>query len=372
MADIAIRSSRLSFVSSQAFFGHAFKPHPNPVPWKPPYYTREFNRIRGSTAQSDFRFPWRSGNGAGFWRFAANGLDVGTMTAGQAWDRQFPLRIVPRNREEVKTDSPDERVFFDCFAYACGLVVTITIQFQSSSSRDLTEWRERSQELRTKRIFTLQYLSGATSTHDIEGLAKTILDSYRLRFYGTKDGITASYAPLSLNTVIQASGWNQGAPIDDALNRTLYAVTAWPKNWDTCTVPDLLSCLLDVRSTGATEGDAFYAVGRGRTLWRPALFSMASTKRTQVHTLSCLSHNVLSSLVHAEAMRLFALAFSNLSDADRRQLNSTIVGESADLLEDIYRGKSTYRSYSARRVVEDNNSWAEVNALRQWCEVSLL
>jgi hypothetical protein len=153
--------------------------------------------------------------------------------------------------------------------------------------------------------------------------------------------------------------------VDPATHRLLYAVTAWPLDWQQAVLPNLKSpdILLPVCAHNVSAGDAFYAAQRGRILWRPSLFGYQRTPgEAPPHTLSCLAHNVLAGAVQSESLRLFALGLAG-SVTSAQALDDEEINRAARLIDAMLRGVQTYRSSSLRALLQDPGSRAQVNAL---------
>lgn len=361
-----LRNSRLTLIAGQSFFVQHWRAAvgPRSAPWRWHEYSWTFNQIRSGQIDPDFDFPWRSSQRSAYWSTYLSGQKLGTVRAESAWQAMVPLRITGQERPQIGTDNPAERVLLDVYAYPHGLVAALTVQSPQGLSEGLDAWRDRTRRLRLDRPFTLA-LPGTAPRAGLKAdeALEASLDWFRERYFGAVDEVFTEGEPFTIGAAIQGQGVNPTAPVSPSLHRTLHAVTAWPVNWKTASLPDLKTHCLPVRSSKAEPGDALYAVGRGRTLWRPGLFTKISTgKADRIHTLSCLAHNMVASSVQAESLRLFAKGFQS-SPTARAQLSPEFASTAARLLHNARMGESTYRSSSIARLIEDPNSKAEVNAL---------
>ncbi|MDB5583733.1 MAG: hypothetical protein JWR80_8909 [Bradyrhizobium sp.] len=368
MSGPGIEIARLSFVAGQCFFEHRARvPAPaEPVLWRRAYYSRAYNLIQGGQAQPRFAQAWRRGQQSSFWSHYLGGRALSGVDADSAWRALVPMRLIDPAAPALATDDPRERVIVDCYGYPNGLTAAVTIQSPARVTMDLGHWPDRARQLRRTSVFTLsEQAKGPPTPPGIDAAIAALLDWYRNAYYGPVAEIFGSSDTISVGAVIKASGIDPAAPIDADLHRLLYAVTAWPVDWQQAVLPDLTSpdVLLPVGARNVAAGDAFYAARRGRTLWRPSLFGyVPAPGEPPTHTLSCLAHNVLAGTVQAETLRVFALGLAGSPSAagilDDEELN-----RAATLIDAMLRGVQTYRSSSLRALLQDSGSRAEVNAL---------
>ena len=230
----------------------------------------------------------------------------------------------------------------------------------------LGEWRDRTRRLRLDRPFSVTADGDAQVGLNAAEALEAIVDWHRDKYFGKVNGRYQSAEPVTIGAVIKGEGVNLSAPVDEDIHRALFALTSWPEDWQHADLPVLKEHCLRVSAKDRSIGDALYAVGRGRTLWRPALFSLRSAggAAKRLHKLSCLAHNMLAGAVQAESLRLFALGFNAAAPvAQKRIINTDLVDTAAKLLDRMRRGVQTYRSSSIQSLIEDPDSKAEVNAL---------
>jgi hypothetical protein len=364
---ITISNSRLSLVAGQCFFEQDWRTGlgPDRTPWDFAYYKYTFNQIRGGGVVPNFAFPWRPSQRSTFWSAYLNWRPLGGVGAASAWRALVPFRLTAPSQPKVATDNAGERVFYDVYGYPHGIVAALTIQSPRKDIETLDVWRDRTRRLRLDRPFSvtaagvpMQAGLNAATALDV------ILDWHRDAYYGPIIERYGSSDPISIGAVIQGDGVNASAPIDKDIHRALYAVTSWPMDWRSAALPTLAERCLLVSDANKATGDALYATGRNRTLWRPGLFGLKTSggAANRPHTLSCLAHNLLAGAVQAESLRLFAQGFEASATAQKK-FNISVVDAVADLLDRMRRGENTYRSSSIRGFIEDPNSKAAVNAL---------
>lgn len=371
-----ITNSRLTLVSGQVFLEHEGdwqRGLPN-HPWMATDFTRIFQQLRGGSGHIRYAFPWRDSQRSGFWRAYCGASSLGQVSAESAWELLVPLRLVPTPRPAVRAES-GARVFYDIYGYPFGLVATLTIQLPSGAPSAVGEWREAMRALRMGSSFRLTPPGGAETTPLSAGeLLSALLDWHRGEFFGPIATYTASAEEFSVAAVIQGDGVD---PLIDLaarpdLQRTLNAVTAWPLNWQAARPPELVDARLPASSTNSSVGDALYAARRGRTLWRPGLFTYRAPPGARLHTLSCLAHNLVAGSVQAEALRLFAMHYATLDKGRMARIPVRLRAAAAKQIERLWYGRETYRSSSVQRLLQDASSLAQVNALLKEMELEPL
>ncbi len=221
---------------------------------------------------------------------------------------------------------------------------------RTTGRRPSTNGAIGTRRLRLDRPFSITDSGGAKVDLNAEEALGAILDWHRDVYFGASGDRWQSAEPLTIGAVIKGEGVDLTAPINDDMHRVLHAVTSWPEDWRHADLPVLKDYCLRVSMKNSSIGDALYAVGRGRTLWRPALFSLKSAPKP-LHKLSCLAHNMLAGAVQAESLRLFALGLDASDPAAQKKILSTdFVDTAANLLHRMRLGMKTYRSTSIQRV----------------------
>lgn len=355
---VTINDARITFVYGECFIGHLgqHSDENDEVLWDEWAFDWAFGQIRGGSI-AGYAFPWRDSQKSAFWRHYL-GDAPGSVSAAEAWAKFVPLRLL--------FDLPDlsttkaERLIIDVFGFPFGIVTALTVHVAKSASMPLQDWMARLRALRDG----TEFLEG-TRPITLNQVFALLLDETRDLFYLEAEAGTRSAEPLSINIVMQAEGGEPSVPIEDALQRDLHAVTAWPANAANVVLParDTATCL-PVRDKNAVPGDVHYAAGRGLTIWRPGLFA----RRTRAdgprrrHTLSCLSHNLVAGCVQAEMLRLFAVRLASVESMASR-MDVATVRRLARLLDGLRRGSNTFRSSGIRHVLEDPSSKIAVNEL---------
>ncbi|MDB5577715.1 MAG: hypothetical protein JWR80_2891 [Bradyrhizobium sp.] len=363
-----ITNSRLTMIGGQAFFEHLndFSQYLPDRPWLPADYGDIFGKLRGGPGHSRYAFPWRDSQRSAFWREYAGSTALSQISAEQSIELLIPLRLTPAQAPVVRVTNGRERLFFDVYGYPHGPVVALTVQLPPGVALSPDDWRDRLRALRLTGCYDVTLPGAAAQTGCT---AKEVLDAllewYRPQYYGAVKAFTASSDPFSIVAVIQGQGVDSSIPLATRadLQRILNAVTAWPVNWEAMQVPPLAEASLPVSSTNVSSGDALYAAKRGRTLWRPALFTYRAPAGARLHTLSCLMHNHIAGAVQAESLRLFAVGYAATKANKRGGIPARLRANVATQIDRLWRGDQTYRSSSIKLHLEDKSSLAQVNLL---------
>lgn len=366
-AMITINDARITFVYGECFTGNLGRvgSEDEELLWDELLYEWGYNQIRGDMLQG-YAFPWRDSQKSAFWRHYL-GDSPGSVPADDAWKRFVPLRLL-FDTSDILTNAA-ERVQIDVFGFPFGIVAALTVHVAKGASMPMADWISR---LRTLR-FRPEFREGS-HPRTLEEVLGLLLDRARSLFYLGAPAGTRSDEPISVNTVLQAEG---GAPRDSVsqeLQRELHSVTAWPADWENAVLPPAEApAFLPIRSKNQVPGDVHYAVGRGRTVWRPGLFARhtPSDGPKRRHTLSCLTHNLVAGSVQAEMLRLFAVRLASVGGM-RGQIDTGTIRRLARIIDCLRRGENTFRSTSIQQQLEDKSSKAAVNEALKMANAPLI
>ena len=135
--------------------------------------------------------------------------------------------------------------------------------------------------------------------------------------------------------------------------------------WQYDPLPDLKEASLDTRP--APPSHLLYGRKRGRVVWFPAAFT-DETGRSGV--LSCYHTNLVLASLQVESLGGLAAqtAVQRRNGEHPTGTHREYVRRAVDLLGVLYGGVKdrTYRSWSPRRHIEQNDVVAEVNLLRDY------
>lgn len=366
---VEITNARFNLLAGEAFFEH-FGAAPRSVPerfWLPADYGAIFGQLRGGAGSTRYAMPWRSSQRNTFWKAYCEQTPATQISTDLAIRLMVPLRLVPGSVPIISVSGGAERVYCDVFGFPHGLVAALTIQTSAKPTLSIDQWRDRLRELRLEPVFAVT-LPGTAPAVGVTAadMFETVLRWFRDEYFGPIAVASPSEAPFSIASVIQATGVDPETPLASlsGLQQSLNAVTAWPINWEAATLPPLDQAVLPASaSLNPSAGDALYAARRGRVLWRPALFTYQSRATHRLHTLSCLSHNLLAASIQAESLRLFAIRFAALSPSEQAAIPPFLAPRAATLISRLWHGDQTYRSSSVKRQLGDPASLAQVNAL---------
>ncbi|VVT29784.1 conserved hypothetical protein [Sphingomonas aurantiaca] len=362
-----ITDARITFIAGDCFTDHLEEGYADDIAFTDGWaYDDHYNQVRGA-GHPDYEMAWRDSQKSSFWRHYL-GDSPGNVPAETAWKQFVPLRLI-EDHGVVETDR-GERVLVDAFGYQFGMVVAITVHVAKHSDFTIDSWVDRLRELRLGRAFQIDGRP-ATLTETLSRL----LDDIRQEAFPHVASGTRSAEPISVNMVLQAADGEPAQAVDTVLQRQLHAVTAWPADWRNAVLPPIGQepAFLAMRGRNQVPGDALYAAPNGRTAWRPGLFRRHRPQDgpQRRHTLSCLGHNLVAGAVQTEMLRLLAVRVANVP-ATRRHLDMGILRRVGWKLDQLRRGKGTYRSSSVKLHVEEASSRAEVNDLLAAADAPLI
>jgi len=353
-----ITDARITFIAGDCFTDHLDHDYEYLIAFTDEWaYDYHYNQVRGA-GHDDYEMAWRDSQKSSFWKHYL-GDSPGSVAAETAWKQFVPLRLI-EDYGDIETDR-GERVLVDAFGYQFGIVVAVTVHVAKHSDLTVESWIDRLRQLRLGRGFQVN-ARPATLTETMAHL----LDAFRTEAFPDVASGTRSAEPLSVNMVLQATDGEPDNAVTTELQRQLHAVTAWPADWQNAVLPPLGEepAFLAMRSRNQVPGDVLYAASHGRTAWRPGLFERHRPQDgpQRRHTLSCLGHNLVAGAVQTEMLRLLAVRVANVPGT-RRHLDLGILRRVGSKLDQLRRGKGTYRSSSVKLHVEDASSRAEVNEL---------
>jgi hypothetical protein len=371
-----VRDFRLTAVSTQSFLTRVLENDRHQL-WARLtdrlVYRATYNQLQGGAAVPDLARPWRSGQKSNFWLYYLGSKDTGALSAETAWASAIPFRLLDMPAA-LFTDDAKDRVYYECFGYPHGLVLTVTIQSRRIP-RLLPDFCKRARSLGMEYVFTLAWNAGERETAlSLKSVTEKLLSWYRFRYYDEIKNFRTTPRPVTIVTVVQGDDAERDKPLDanPDLQRILYGVTAWPELWETTQLPPLVvgTTLLPTRSKDAVPANCVYAAERGRAIWLPSLFTLKTPPNSAAlakkpHQLSCFHHNMVASTVQVESLGGFAGSYAD-TDADQRVgVPKDMVERACLLLAALYAGDrgQSYRSWSARALVAQPAFRKSIDAL---------
>jgi hypothetical protein len=160
-------------------------------------------------------------------------------------------------------------------------------------------------------------------------------------------------------------------PSSEEIYTQLQKVTEWRRNGGSDKTNFAKSCAeMSSKMSTPTKGDVFCASQRGRAIWFPDLFTQ--NDRT-LHSLACYHRNLVLASMQVESLGLLILATAkqrqngeDFYSPDHREC----ARRAADILGRLHKGSySTYRSYSSRVQIEENNVKEPLTKIRSFFDM---
>ena len=303
-----------------------------------------------------------------FWSTYLHIGDPAQLDGGRAWSKAVPLRAA---QPLLKIDGKDlsGRFGAEHFYYPFGVAFVLT--FYGSGSFDEPQWANAVIAAKGKLPVTM---NGQPAKQEaLVGIAAETLKRMRETYFGPGDIPPSD--PFTIATVIRGDGVDENVAIakGGALHRSLFGAASQQATYPTAKLDDvsLDDCLLPIRKSSA-EGDAVFAVTRGRAIWIPSAFThpgKAGPDGEAVTSMSCYHRNQLFAALQVESLCGLAAALN-----DKLTQSATLSPRLDDFgriatqaLVDFQTGdkSKTYRSISVARQIDDRGVGATVTKLRQ-------
>jgi hypothetical protein len=257
------------------------------------------------------------------------------------------------------------------YFYPHGIVLVVTTSYRSILKPQ--EAVEKAFEVRRTGKFKVawegQEISESLSLDELASLVLTNLHS--VAFGSGVAPEERSVTPFTVFTVIRGKGVDPSvSPLEGGqVHRMLEAVTTWRPTWQYDALPDLSEASL--RTRAAPPSHVLYGRKRGRAVWFPALFIQ---EPGEIHSLSCYHRNLVLVSLQVESL-------SGLISATAKQIGEGIAlsachrecaRRAAGILGRLYGGVATYKSWSPRVHIEQNDLVKPLNDVRDYFNMSAL
>ena len=316
-------------------------------------YVAQFRALRdGGAPPHGVAFPWDRRRQR-FWSLYADGTHIAddrhqkNITPAQGFKQSVPFRIAP-SVADVACPA-DARIRLDGFLLPVGLGLAVTIDATGDWPLDAAV--ARMVALGTEAHYTVPGASGPRRAADLRRLVE---ESVHGALGVPKPTNPLGDGPFSIATVIVAEGAPPGPVAEgDPVHRALYGMASLSPTWSSNTLPALAASRLPP-ATDRPAAHATFATSTGRAVWHPEWFlDAADIGKGRLH---CYHRNTVFAALQVQALSQFLLLVQQ-----RRAGGKAIVGSTENLAKDaiatlsaLYGGaKSTYRSWSARRWVDD-------------------
>jgi hypothetical protein len=318
-------------------------------------YTVEFEAAR--TGKGWWSLPWQAAEPQHFWQYYLSSpapADFKDIAAGAARQYFVPLRA-PNSFTTATKDGLEATLEAFCFPHSVGVVATVRLRPDPGLS--LPEMVKAAVQARHA-DYSLTASHGVPSTHGaLDSLADKILNWLHPRVLDGKTYIGKPLSsPLTIATIIDATGvWGKSSD-DPPLRHILEALCALPAGWADGPAPS---------DPAPMSPQATYAhtVDRGRAVWMaPHYGEIAHRRRRRASgcyhrnlTLASLQTRGLTSLIR-RAEEILA-AKGNLLTVQQSD-----VAQAIDILTKLYHGDgATYQSLPLKDQIQFD--WEKINKI---------
>src|SRR5258706_3760389 len=307
--------------------------------------------------------PWASESPQRFWGFytelvSQDIVHLERLTASDAWKRLVPFRVT-KILPPIQGPA-GEQVVDEGFLFPHGAAYVINITCSGSYALDAAV--DQLQTLLTASVFTIQGGIGRKA----DQIGEAGLQALREQHFDGLDAPTASLPPFTVVTIVEAEGDALQRPITDQdyLHRVLDGLASRSATWRENSLDSLSRSQL--ASRGRPMSHITYVAKNSRIIWHPLGFASDAPDRARL-SLVCFHRNVMFASLQVKSLLESVKAVSQY-----RQSGGTPVGELNDCIRRacnrlglLYSGqKSTYRSRSITRQIDDSAETATVNAER--------
>lgn len=373
--DIRIYDVRVSSVWAETFLDLLRDPAPSGAPMaflgRRSAFARRFEQAaQKRPGPRGLEPPWPKSGKHYFWTFYLRRRASDDISGNKAWNALAPFRgALPA---KLTTPGDQWRLAAEAFHYPHGLGIIVTATFRGA----LTLAQMVEQAIQFKRGAHVEVKWGAgdeTEMLTLGAFADKGLALLRRAVLGSNAPLDASNSaqPFTVVTVIRADGVdpNEQTPTGGAVHGALEAMTTWSLDWQSKRLPDLgkTSVKLPIREE-SPPASVLYARTRGRAIWFPGLFTLEPG--TRQHSLACYHRNLVLTSLQVESLAGLVTHTAEQIGTPLAEAHSDCVRHGAIILGRMYSGSaSTYRSWSARAQIEQNNWLADLNKVRDWFDM---
>lgn len=338
------------------------------------YIGRLDHLLKKNSGSGDLELPWSKPTGQNFWKYYLE-MEPVRLTGNKAWRALVPLR---KQETSFKIDIPSlpgqRPLLLETFFYPHGLAVVITVSVKVKKDTPFT-LREA---VDTAFIIKQQKMFGGDETLpellSLDEIAEKCLATHHNNLIGAElINTNRTITPFTILTFVEGNKIDDlESPISELgeVHRALEAVTKWQPTWLYDSLDSLDKTRINIRASPPSH--ILYGNRRGRAVWFPALFM---PQPIPCRTLGCFHRNL--TLVSLQVESLGSLVSITIRELEK---GIPLVGDyrncvknTAGILGRLYGGvKSTYRSWSPRIQIEQNQLVEDLNKLRDFFDMKPL
>jgi hypothetical protein len=369
-----INEFRLSFVFTEVFDDMLLDPDGKPLGLmaRTGTYVGALDKlIAGDTPLLTIpvSLPWEADGGKSFWTLYL-GPASSSLTGNKAWKNVIPLRLAAPAALEVP--GLKGRLTTEALFYPHGISFLVTATCLGEMQPD--EVVEAASALYRDQKYSVRWTDNTKEDLKLATLGERALLKLRTMAIGAAIP-HAPYRPdrvFSVATVIRGQGVDVAVDVVDGDNshRMLEGLTAWNPNWSQQPPPLLANHKLPMDNPA--PGNVLYSQRRGRAAWVPSRFL---PKKSNKPYMSCYHRNLTLASAQLESLSALCWIASSAQAGGKPPVGAyyDLCKRAAEVLGRLYGGvRSTYRSASLRRQVEDNQWVAPINEVRKMCQLGVL
>jgi hypothetical protein len=364
---IRVQDMRLSFIWVETALDRLGSQPPAGAPYaflgRRFSYAERFDQVKKGADEAGLEPPWRQAGKQFFWTYYLEGRPPGDANGDLAWKGLVPFR--KKIAVQAQPPWPEARMTQEAFFYPHGLAWVLTVRF--SGDLDLKQAVKKAFEVRRTGKFAVKWNAAeAEELLSLDKWAEKMVADLRQAAWGAQSpaGIPSA-TPFSVVTVVQGSGVKPDLPAlqsDKLVQRALEALTAWRPTWEHDELAGLPEPSLHIRPAPASH--ILYGRSRGRAVWFPALFA---TGAGDFHSLACYHRNLVLVSLQVESLGRLAAETAKLIRAGTALSapQNDCARRAAGILGRLYAGDpSTYRSWSPRAQIDQNDLIADIDEVR--------
>jgi hypothetical protein len=370
MANHKIERLNLCFIWTRTFFSlfqnQAATRYPYGFFARSTAYRAKFEELRKVEHPGEgLSLPWRRTCAHSFWKHYFKGNHLWDMKPSVAWDKYLvPFRKrVKSQRISASWLKTKRAVTLEGFFYRHGVAAVITVRVRDCASLD--EAVERALPARYTGSYEVKWRDGSEGSYSLSALATYLLDSFCEDALGPGEEKGKDSPFFSIATVIQGGSEYRDQPVKqgDDIHKALEALTTWTKSWPSVNPPQLE----DKRFPIKHEQDNHYLYGdqQGRAVWFPKLFTPPKDGSKR-YALGWYSRNLLLASLQTASLGAFLK-----HTADRLKTGADIPTSQKQwargaikALNRLSQGQDTYRTWSTRAQIEQNEFLDAMNYLK--------
>ncbi len=321
---------------------------------------------QAQAGQSEWKVPWLNASGVLFWQRYLENVAPEHLDGARAWKHVVPLfRPSPLKLDKQLGFTGWARIDGFCYPHAVGVVVILSMR----DTLPLDAMVDKAIEARTIGRYRVLPPDAALAVVRLRKLVELSLQHMRQLVHGTDTRSAQRVGdPLSIASVIR--GVMEPSQVSDvphdALRLALQGLCSWQPGWRSGKLVDLNACSLPKRDEEtAPAGHILMGIERGRAVWFPQYFTL---KAAALRALSCYHRNLTLLTLQTESLlTLCRTAAAYLVRRDKMPAAlENLANRAAGILGRLYGAtEDTYRSWSARRQIDDQTGAVEmINTVR--------